>query len=150
MQNKKENLQNNITLFFYTDHYNKDRLITQLCRQFGIGVRKLKPSDVNTPLAALVSPGMKGSSFPKEAAWTKQKAPEGYLLPEIMIFSGFSQEFLFQFLSAYKDAGIEKISLKAMVTPYNFSWSLFSLIKELEREQTEMLLRIRGQKEGDK
>lgn len=147
MQNKKENSQNNLTVFFYTENYNKGRLILQLCRQLGIAAKKLKSSDINTPLVSLNSSGAKENAFVKDGAKIGSKAPEGYQLPEIMIFSGFSQEYLFQFLSAYNDAGIEKISLKAMLTPYNFTWSLYELIKELEREQAEMLLRVKSQKD---
>lgn len=136
----------NYILLFYTENYNKGRLITQMCRQFGIIARKIKTSDINVSLAGLAGQGkrtyLNGDQPP-------MKAPEGYAMPEIMIFSGFSREFMFEFLDAYKNAGIETISLKAVLTPYNFTWSLYQLIKELEREQAEMLLRVRGQKEKE-
>lgn len=61
--------------------------------------------------------------------------------PEVMIFSAFSDDKLDEFLKAYKDAGIEPVGLKAVVTKYNENWTLDELIKELIRERAEILLR---------
>ncbi len=132
MQNKTEQTQGKRTLLFYTENYGKDRLVTQICRQMGVAVRKLKPSDVGTALIDLVSPGAKRSV-------PASKTPEGFRLPEVMVFAGFSRESMFEFLAAYNDAGIKKTELKAMLTPYNFTWSLYELIRELQQEQARIL-----------
>ena len=70
-----------------------------------------------------------------------QKAPAGYKLPEVLIFSGFAGEMLDVFLAAYKKAGIAPIPLKAVHTEHNDKWSLYALCEELRREHAAMLLR---------
>ena len=70
-----------------------------------------------------------------------KKAPAGYKLPEVMIFSGFAGEMLDVFLAAYKKAGIAPIPLKAVRTEHNDKWSLYALCEELRREHAAMLLR---------
>lgn len=70
-----------------------------------------------------------------------QKAPAGYKLPEVLIFSGFAGEMLDVFLVAYKKAGIAPIPLKAVRTEHNDKWSLYALCEELRREHAAMLLR---------
>lgn len=70
-----------------------------------------------------------------------QKAPVGYKLPEVLIFSGFAGEMLDVFLAAYKKAGIAPIPLKAVHTEHNNKWSLYALCEELRREHAAMLLR---------
>lgn len=138
--------QNNLPgmVLFYTGDYKKKRQILQLCRQLGIRTKELKVSDSNLSLSLLAAPGKKPAAYFTQNGPDKgKKAPADYQLPEIMVFSGFSGDYLDQFLSAYKQAGIEKISLKAILTPYNFGWSLYELIKELEKEHMEILLRSR-------
>ena len=71
----------------------------------------------------------------------QQKAPAGYKLPEVLIFSGFANEMLDVFLAAYKKAGIAPIPLKAVHTEHNDKWSLYALCEELRREHAAMLLR---------
>lgn len=57
-----------------------------------------------------------------------------YNMPDVMIFRGFDETELKSFLSEYKNAGIEKVALKAMVTPYNVVWTLYYLIEHLKEE----------------
>ncbi|MCR4993769.1 MAG: DUF3783 domain-containing protein [Lachnospiraceae bacterium] len=60
--------------------------------------------------------------------------PLMYNMPEVMIFKGFDEQKLKYFLNEYKKAGIEKVALKAMVTPYNVVWTLYYLIEHLKEE----------------
>lgn len=60
--------------------------------------------------------------------------PLMYNMPEVMIFKGFDEQKLKFFLNEYRQAGIEKVELKAMITPYNVTWTLYFLIEHLKKE----------------
>ena len=63
-----------------------------------------------------------------------EKIPTMYSMPEVLIFSEFDDDSLQEFLREYKAGGLEKIPLKAVVTPYNISWTLYQLIEHLKEE----------------
>lgn len=58
---------------------------------------------------------------------------------EILLFSNLTENKLDEFLSAYKTAGIEPVSLKAVVTPTNEKWTIEELAEELMKERAAML-----------
>jgi len=60
--------------------------------------------------------------------------PLMYNMPEVMIFKGFDEQKLKYFLNEYRQAGIEKVELKAVITPYNVAWTLYFLIEHLKEE----------------
>lgn len=124
---------NNKLIMFFTKEVNKSEQIVNLCKKMNIHTRKIKPSDINMETGSLA--GIKAG----RARRTKDKAPSGYDMPEIMIFSGISSETLDVFLEQYKKADISPIALKAVLTPHNISWSLYELITELQRERIQML-----------
>ena len=55
-----------------------------------------------------------------------------------LLFNGFDNQMLGDFLTEYRKAGIEKINLKATITPYNLSWNSLQLRDELNREHEEL------------
>ena len=54
------------------------------------------------------------------------------------MFSGLQENSLQLFLAAYREAQIEQIPLKAIVTPHNISWSIYELSRELASEHAAM------------
>ena len=104
----------------------------QLCRELHLTARRLTNADRDRAVAALCGEKVNANV---------QKAPAGYKLPEVLIFSGFAGEMLDVFLAAYKRAGIAPIPLKAVRTEHNDKWSLYALCEELRREHAAMLLR---------
>lgn len=54
---------------------------------------------------------------------------------QMMVLYGFTNERLDEFLRNMRRAGIPRIALKAIVTPYNVSWTFRQLYEELEREE---------------
>lgn len=122
------------TVMFYTRNIKKEKQIAALCRGLNFTVRTIKPQDINKPLGSIcVQSGIKANS-PK-AKGERVKAPDNYRLPELIIFSGLSDEALDRFLEEYKGLGIEPVGLKAVVTPTNISWSVYELVCELEKER---------------
>ena len=55
-----------------------------------------------------------------------------------MVFCNLVQDDLDQFLSGYASAGIEKVPLKAILTPHNISWTPEQLFDELMAEHKAM------------
>jgi hypothetical protein len=72
--------------------------------------------------------------MPLKTAAKHKQVPMLYGLPELMFFYGIEDEALERFLDAYNEAGIEKIRLKAVVTPTNLNWTLYELAEELDKE----------------
>lgn len=124
---------NNKLIMFFTKDVNKSEQIINLCKKLDIRTRKIKPSDINMEAGALA--GIKTLGIKKE----KEKAPVGYEMSEVMIFSGISSSDLDIFLEEYKKENIAPIALKAVLTPYNISWTLYELIAELQRERIQMM-----------
>ena len=124
---------NNKLIMFYTKDVHKSEQITNLCKKLDIRTRQIKPSDINMETGSLA--GIKNLGIKKE----KNKAPVGYEMSEVMIFSGLSDSDLDIFLAEYKKENIAPIALKAVLTPYNISWTLYELIAELQRERIQMM-----------
>lgn len=60
---------------------------------------------------------------------------------EMLVFDGFDDEELYEFLNAMKRTGMRFISLKASVTEFNKGWTPAALGAELIRERDEFLKR---------
>ena len=105
-------------VLYHVEDAAKEKQLSALCRELHLTARRLTKVNANV-----------------------QKAPAGYKLPEVLIFSGFAGEMLDVFLAAYKKAGIAPIPLKAVRTEHNDKWSLYALCEELRREHAAMLLR---------
>lgn len=60
------------------------------------------------------------------------------LAGEMMVFFNLESEELDGFLKAYNSSGLERINLKAVVTPHNVTWKPCELFEELRMEHEEM------------
>lgn len=123
-------------VIFHVQDFKKEKQITKLCSQLGLRTRKLNQNDINQKVGVLA--GMKEQKGTRDGMG--MKAPAGYQLPEVMIFSGVPDSVLDQFLMEYKKAGTAPVALKAIVTPYNITWTLYELIGELVRERAAIIL----------
>ena len=118
-------------VLYHVEDAAKEKQLSALCRELHLTARRLTNADPDRTVASLCGEKVNANV---------QKAPLGYKLPEVLIFSGFAGEMLDVFLAAYKKAGIAPIPLKAVHTEYN-KWSLYTLCEELRREHAAMLLR---------
>ena len=119
-------------VLYHVEDAAKEKQLSALCRELHLTARRLTNADRDRAVAALCG---------EKVNVNVQKAPAGYKLPEVLIFSGFANEMLDVFLAAYKKAGIAPIPLKAVHTEHNDKWSLYALCEELRREHAAMLLR---------
>lgn len=105
----------------------KEKAIEKVCKSMKQPVMKLTRADAGKTLGSILS-GKKEN----------RQVPPLYQLPELIIFAGLPDQVLDIFLAAYKSAGIAPVALKAVVTPYNFGWTLKDLAAELKKEHHEM------------
>ncbi|MGN0318387.1 MAG: DUF3783 domain-containing protein [Lachnospira sp.] len=106
----------------------KERIFLEICQTLNISTRQLKPDDLDKAVGAL-------AGIPNIKPIKSITASKNYVMPEILIFSGLKDKELDDFLEMYKSRGLSEISLKAVATPHNISWSLYQLICELEEHK---------------
>ena len=102
-------------VLYHVEDAAKEKQLSALCRELHLTARRLTNADRDRAVATLCGEKVNANV---------QKAPAGYKLPEVLIFSGFAGEMLDVFLAAYKKAGIAPIPLKAVHTEHNDKWSL--------------------------
>lgn len=103
--------------------------IAGFCEKRKVAFRRLTAADGDSTLGGLLGMPMVPAG---------KKAPALWRMPEMLIFCGFGDKELDDFLAAWRRAGILPVALKAVVTPYNIGWSLYELAAELEKEHREM------------
>jgi len=116
-------------VFLHIPDKNKLDRISKLCEKSGYSCRRIQNADVNRTILELIS---------GQSAGKKVSAPPLYFLPEMMIFQGLADKEVHQFLEAYRAEGIPTVDLKAVVTPWNFTWTLYELAEHLKEEHRSM------------
>lgn len=114
------------TILTFRLEQEKRALVSSICGRLGIHVVQVERKDYGQKLGALA--GISG--FAKEK--TKYDGPE--LPAEMLVFSGMTSQQLDEFLDAYREGGLPKINLKAVITPDNIFWSAQQLFLELMHE----------------
>ena len=116
-------------VFLHIPDKNKFDRISKLCEKWGYSCCQIQNADVNRTILELIS---------GQSAGKKVSAPPLYFLPEIMIFQGLADKEVHQFLEAYRAEGIPAVDLKAVVTPWNLTWTLYELAEHLKEEHRSM------------
>lgn len=116
-------------VFLHIPDKNKLDRISKLCEKSGYSCRRIQNTDVNRTILELIS---------GQSAGKKVSAPPLYFLPEMMIFQGLADKEVHQFLEAYRAEGIPAVDLKAVVTPWNLTWTLYELAEHLKEEHRSM------------
>ena len=124
------------TVYAHINNTNKLDSIKGLCAKLNIRIESVGNNDLDRPILNIVSGDEKLNVSPGIS--TTSNIPPMYNMPEVLIFQGFDEPELKYFLSEYKSAGIEKVALKAMVTPYNLVWTLYDLIEHLKEENAQL------------
>lgn len=106
----------------------KTEEIRALCRELQIETVQIEKSRYYDFLGTLAGiPGLKGP-----APVYRGKELSG----EMLVFFGLDSEDLDIFLAEYRKRGIERIDLKAVMTPHNMTWNPLKLYEELSAEHT--------------
>lgn len=124
--------QKTILGFFLKD--GQKRAIQLLCEREQIRFTEILEKDCWKTLGVLA--GIKG--FP-EIPPDGVTDPEGEKVSDpMLVFSGFPQEELQEFLAAYRRTGESSVELKAVMTMHNISWTPVMLQHELRQEHAAM------------
>lgn len=118
------------TILVYNLEKEKGLRIRTLCKRKGIEIRAICPAQYLEPIGALAG------IHEIEPLDLPYGGPA--FSDEMLIFSGFSNDSLSDFLKAYRQEGIPAINLKATTTPYNLVWNSVQLHEELKREHEEL------------
>ncbi|MCR5663848.1 MAG: DUF3783 domain-containing protein [Oscillospiraceae bacterium] len=93
----------------------------------GVSFRRASVSDQSEKLGALFSlPGFEKKETPSfQPGFTE----------ELFVMAGFDNELLDAFIRFFREKGLRRIALKAVLTPYNAGWDARFLLKQLLSEQ---------------
>lgn len=117
----------------------KSLLVENLCGSLGIHYIRLMERD-RYRIIKEITVNIENGVMPLNGDFVIANAQKaGAANQEILLFSNLTENKLDEFLSAYKTAGIEPVSLKAVVTPTNENWTIEQLAEELMKERAAML-----------
>lgn len=135
----------NKTILLFGVSENQQEKIKSFCSSFAVQVKAVANEDFDRPISSLVGlPKTKNTFMRRSQGTTRtldgtpQKAYHLTGFPEpMLVFCNLEQEDLDLYLKEYSSAGIEKISLKAILTPHNIFWTPKQLFEELFEELSE-------------
>lgn len=119
------------TIYLYNLRNDKGRQIEMLCLSANIACRHVNADEYGKRIGYIAE--IDGFGAEDKMAVTKP------FTDEMLIFKGFDQELLTNFLAMYRTAGIAVIPLKAGLTPTNINWCSIELHGELQQEHQEFL-----------
>lgn len=105
--------------------------LVRVCKSAGAALKKISAAETQKTLGYLA--GIQG--IPAYAGGRKETVSENC---EMLVFSGFSQEELYEFLAECRQTGTLLPVLKAMITMHNIFWTPGMLYGELAQEHEEM------------
>lgn len=109
----------------------KEAQLRLVCESLRINVRSVMESELHLPIGRLVGCDVSGGDI----------VPSSFD-GEMLVMAHFSQALLDRFLQTYRQAGIEPVPLKAILTEHNQNWSSVALYRELQKENTLMLKKL--------
>ena len=132
----------NEMVLLYNMDSDKGRKIKFVLIRLGVRIKNISKAQFNQPLGALA--GIKEFSLLEEEF--KGDAFED----EMMVMKGLSSTKIDQIILQFRKNGIEKINLKAVITPTNQSWNSLELYEEIKQEHEEMTTLMKEQAEKKK
>lgn len=118
------------TVLLYNLNNEKGRKIRFLLVRLGMRIRVIEKEDYGKPLGVLA--GMKDVTLENE------DAPVEDFDDEMMVLYRFSDKRLDAFLQEMRKEGIERVDLKAVLTPTNCRWNSWQLFQEIQEEHRTM------------
>lgn len=135
---------NNKLIMYNINNIAKEKQLKELCNRLNIQTKRLNSKDTDKALAILAGVSTKASNdmhanikngnIKTGSNLSAKSGNMPMILPEIIIFSGITDEELDTFLKEYKSMNIAPVRLKAILTIYNINWTLGELISELIKE----------------
>jgi hypothetical protein len=125
------------------------KILRTLCMMLKVQLKPIPTADVEQPVGVLAglitaeeaaaqnAEQKKAQGVPVDA---QDKLTEQAPVPklEMLFLCGFDQELLNRLLVAIRKSRLQKVELKAMLTPTNISWSGAKLLREISAEHAYM------------
>lgn len=125
------------------------KILRTLCMMLKVQLKPIPTADVEQPVGVLAglitaeeaaaqnAEQQKAQERPADA---QDKLTEQVPVPklEMLFLCGFDQELLNRLLTAIRKSRLQKVELKAMLTPTNISWSGAKLLREISAEHAYM------------
>lgn len=136
----------NKKILLFSVNEEQQEKIKMFCDSLSIEVKAVEPDGYDKPISSIVGIPKTKTTVVRRSQGniraTNTGSPLSYRttgFPEpMMVFCNLIQDDLDQFLSGYAAAGIEKVPLKAILTPHNISWTPEQLFDELMAEHKAM------------
>ena len=136
----------NKKILLFSVNKEQQEKIKMFCDSLSIEVKAVEPDEYDKPISSIVGIPKTKTTVVRRSQGKIRAANTGSPLsyrttgfPEpMMVFCNLVQDDLDQYLSGYAAAGIEKVSLKAILTPHNISWTPEQLFDELMAEHKAM------------
>lgn len=114
------------TVLLYHFNEERERKITQILTEMKIKTKQVTRDMTAQKVGYLV--GIK--SFQRVESAPPEQVYEG----EVLVFQGLDPGRIQTVLEAFKRAGIEKVAIKASVTPKNIFWPFYRLCERIQKE----------------
>ncbi|WP_110955557.1 DUF3783 domain-containing protein [Anaerosinus massiliensis] len=114
-----------VLLYHFTDQ-EKEAKIKSVLTQMKIGVKDISEEMIVQKVGYLVEAANFKETISAEIVESFDQ--------EVMVMYGIHNKRMNEILAKFKDAQIEKIALKAMVTQYNIFWSFSRLCKTIQKD----------------
>jgi len=111
-------------VFVYNLMFNKIGAVAKVCQEIGAEIVNISNDDIHKSIEHLVD-----SNKPSKAGKDCEEN-----ISELLIFDGFTNDNLDDFLDAYKGTQAPPVAFKAMVTPVNLKWTPAYLYFHLKSE----------------
>ena len=124
-----------VLLFSFRPEARTMHIIRYLTSQ-GVSVRTVQASELGETLGYLFSlPGYEKRVVPDFTA---------SIVPEMLVMHGFDQALLDDFLRFFREEGVRRVELKAVLTPTNAAWTAAELSRHLTAERDALQKRRRA------
>lgn len=128
-------------ILFYNLNNEKGKKIKLICLKLKIRIRPVMPKDYAKPVGMLAGiknlPAAPDTTAPDAASGTSSSDREAFT-DEMLVMKDFDGRLLDRFLAEMNRAKIERVALKAILTPDNLTWDSFTLHDELQKEHEAM------------
>lgn len=114
----------------------KGRKIKAVLALMGIRVKEVHDTEYKNTIGSLA--GIKGYEKENAIQAAQDTVIEDTIPEEMLVMCGFSSQRVDEMLRNFRKKEIERVNLKAVVTPTNATWNSLQLYEELKREHEAM------------
>ena len=112
-------------ILFYSDSGSRQEEIRKICQKYNLELRIILREELGCTLLSLYNASKVSCSY---------RVPVFFTQPEVLVFAGFREDRLDEFLKIFARESTKAIPHKAVMTMYNAEWTVLKLTEELKKE----------------